>query len=191
MNLNRILAEHASIKTERLLLRPFQITDAAAMYTYMSDPENMRFTPPVKQSEEEVVEVLVNYFIKEPLGKYAIIWQETGQLVGDVSLRIHEKFRRTEIGYTVRRSFWGKGIMPEVLEALLILCFDELALKRVDAGCEVENQQSARVLEKIGMQREGILRNYLYFEERSRDMILFSMTDTEWQIRKKAEEPQK
>ncbi|XP_047340385.1 uncharacterized N-acetyltransferase p20-like [Impatiens glandulifera] len=85
-----------------------------------------------------------------------------------------------ELGYVIASKYWGKGIVTHVLKLVTSTIFLELSqLERLEAMVEVENKASQRVLEKVGFQREGVLRKYLLFKGERRDMVMFSLLSTD------------
>ncbi|MCB1124173.1 MAG: GNAT family N-acetyltransferase, partial [Verrucomicrobiae bacterium] len=84
--------------------------------------------------------------------------ENPNQILGSFSIRM-EGFR-AEIGYLVAKPYWGKGYMTEVMQHWVDWALEQPGLFRVGALCDVDNPASARVMEKVGMEREGILRRY-------------------------------
>jgi ribosomal-protein-alanine N-acetyltransferase len=84
------------------------------------------------------------------------------------------------MGYDLWPDYWGQGLMPEALRALLRYGFEVMELNRVEATTHTENQRSMRVLEKLGFQREGVLRDYYCREGMYNDQVLFSLLRREW-----------
>ncbi len=141
------------METERLLLRPWEETDAEACYLYAKDP---RVGPaagwPVHTSVEESRRV-----IREVLSAketYAIIWKQSGEPIGSIGLHFHsdlaEKDDECELGYWLGVPYWGRGIVPEAARELLRHAFEDLNLERVWCGYYDGNTKSKRVQEKLG-----------------------------------------
>ena len=104
------LAAYASLETKRLLLRPFTSADRQAFYQIVSNPENLAFIFPVKTSQEEAENLMVEMFMRAPLGKWAIVAKETRQLIGAISFeKLNEQTRQAELGYFLHRDHWGQG----------------------------------------------------------------------------------
>ena len=80
------------------------------------------------------------------------------RLIGMLDLRVDGP--RADFGYVLAKAHWGKGYMPEALRPVLDWALAQETIHRVWAFCDVENKASARVLEKLGMQREGVLRTW-------------------------------
>jgi ribosomal-protein-alanine N-acetyltransferase len=90
---------------------------------------------------------------------WVIIRREDGQLLGMIHLRIEG--HKADVGYGLARPFWGQGYMTEAVWAVTGWVLAQPAIYRVWAVCDVDNLASARVLEKAGMQREGLLRRFI------------------------------
>jgi ribosomal-protein-alanine N-acetyltransferase len=87
---------------------------------------------------------------------------------------------RAEIGYALSRRYWGEGYMSEAVNAVIEFGFREMLLNRIMARCEVNNIASARVMEKVGMQLEGILRQHLFVKGRYWDLKIYSILREEF-----------
>ena len=94
------LSYYNQVEGERILLRPMTLKDAEDMYEYASDDETVRFVFEKHTNLEETRKNIANYFMKEPLGKYAIELKETGKMIGTIDLRLKSGTNSAEIGYT-------------------------------------------------------------------------------------------
>ena len=152
------------IETDRLILRPFKAEDAGDMYrNWASDPEVTRFlTWPAHQNPDVTRMVLDDWLPRYADGgffNWAIEWKETGRVIGNISVvKLNEETEAADLGYCMGRAFWGCGIMPEALKAVIRYLFDTAGLNRIAACHDVNNPKSGRVMEKAGMKQEGILR---------------------------------
>lgn len=143
------------IETDRLLLRPWTEEDAEALYYYASDA---RVGPaagwPVHTSVENSREIIRDV-LSDP-ETYAVCLKEDGRPIGSIGLMIGQRsyFRlpedEGEIGYWLGVPFWGRGLMPEAVRALIRRAFDELGLKRLWCGYFDGNEKSRRAQEKCG-----------------------------------------
>lgn len=175
------------LHTPRLFLRPFHETDGPAIHAYASDPEvvvHMEWGP---NTLEETL-----FFLQDRLQKqtpdekrdfpFAIILKADNQVVGNCHLFVeHPDTREAWIGYVLNRSYWGQGIMTEAAWAVLAFGFGELNLHRIYATCSPKNIGSQRVLEKIGMTREGHLRQHKWMKGQWRDSYLYAILEGELQ----------
>lgn len=152
------------IETHRLILRPFRMEDAEDMYrNWASDPEVTCFlTWPPHANIEVTRRVIGNWLPMYADGgffNWAIEWKETGRVIGGISVvRLNEDAEAAEIGYCLGRAFWGQGIMPEALRAVIDYLLDAAGLQRVAACHDANNPKSGRVMQKAGMQWEGVRR---------------------------------
>ncbi|MBO4470529.1 MAG: GNAT family N-acetyltransferase [Clostridia bacterium] len=153
-----------TIETHRLILRPFCIEDADDMFTnWASDPEVTRFlTWPAHPNADVTRMILKDWISRYEDGgffNWAIALKESGSVIGNISVvRLEEAIEEAEVGYCMGRAYWGQGIMPEALRAVMDYLFDTVGVNRIMAGYDVNNPKSGRVMEKAGMQREGIRR---------------------------------
>ena len=152
------------IETHRLILRPFRAEDAEEMYSgWASDPEVTRYlTWPVHPGAEVTRKLLEDWISHYPEGGYfnwAIEWKETGSVIGNISaVKFDEAMETAEIGYCLSRAFWGRGIMPEALRAVMDYLFESVGVRRITASHDVRNPKSGRVMAKAGMRKEGVFR---------------------------------
>lgn len=181
INRNLVFAQHQRIETERLILRPVTLNDAKDMYDYAHDEETTRFVFPTHQSVEDTKNSIANYFMSAPLGKYGIELKENQQFIGTIDLRVQENEDNAEIGYTLNKNYWGRGFVPEASQALIKLGFEELNLVRIFAYHDAENPKSGRVMEKLGMKKEGIIPDARRFKGKIVSVVLRGLTRQEWQ----------
>ena len=142
-----------TLETERLILRPWEETDAEECYKYAKDP---RVGPiagwPVHTSVENSRQVIRDVLMVPET--YAIVLKETGLPVGSISLHFHsslaEKDDEAELGYWLGVPHWGQGLVPEASRELLRHAFEYLNLARVWCGYYDGNEKSKRVQEKLG-----------------------------------------
>jgi ribosomal-protein-alanine N-acetyltransferase len=108
--------------------------------------------------------------------KWGIVEKKSNKLIGTCSLHSTPIHRRAELGYVLAREYWGQEFMTEAAQAAIAFGFHVMHLLRIQAYCAVENIGSARVLEKSGMQLEGILHNYVFTKERPWDVKMYAIT---------------
>jgi [ribosomal protein S5]-alanine N-acetyltransferase len=142
------------IETDRLLIRPFVPDDAVAVCAYMADPLVTAWLP-----EGQLDEAQTRAFISENLGddahNHAAILQSTGALIGHMVFHPWFAPHTYEVGWVFHRAHQGKGYATEAARALLRHAFEGMRLHRVIATCQPQNPASWRVMEKLGMRREG------------------------------------
>lgn len=154
-----LLAKHNRLETERLILRPVTLKDTEDMYEYASDEETTYYVFNRHKSLADTEISIVNHFIEQPLGKYGIELKENGKMIGTIELRRKSEDSRGIIGYTLNQNYQGKGYMTETGEAILKVGFDVLGLDCIAAMFDERNTASGKVLERLGMKKEGVLRH--------------------------------
>jgi RimJ/RimL family protein N-acetyltransferase len=153
-----------ALETRRLILRQFRPEDADDMYrNWASDPEVTRFLTWPAHSNVEVTRMILEDWVSRygdgGFFNWAVVWKETGSVIGNISVvHLEEAIGEAEIGYCMGRAFWGRGIMPEALRAVMDYLFDTVGINRIMAGYDVNNPKSGRVMEKAGMKPEGVRR---------------------------------
>ncbi len=145
-----------TLQTERLILRPWDETDAEACYRYAKDP---RVGPiagwPVHTSSDDSRRIIRDVLAVPET--YAIVLKETGHPVGCIGLHRNDlavKDDEMELGYWLGVPFWGQGIVPEAARELLRHAFEDLKLERVWCGYYDGNEKSRRVQEKLGFRHQ-------------------------------------
>ena len=190
MSLKAQLAGFNTLQTERLILRPVQPDDAEAMFDYLRDEETVRFitVPPVKTVTEVLENSIQSYFMLDPIGKWAIVYDQ--KMIGTIDLRLNEAHRQAEIGYVLNKRYWGQGIMPEAAQAILAVGFDQLQLVRIFPEHDTRNPKSGRVMTKIGMQQEGVALKSQIIKGEIVDMVHYAITDTQYKMLQQAKKSQ-
>lgn len=152
------------IETPRLILRRFRIEDAEDMFeNWASDPEVTRFlTWPAHSDIDVTREILKDWIPLYEDGAYfnwTMEHRETGKVIGNISVvKLNENTEAADLGYCMGRAFWGQGLMPEAVKAVIDYLFDVVGLNRIAACHDIHNPKSGRVMDKAGMKQEGILR---------------------------------
>jgi ribosomal-protein-alanine N-acetyltransferase len=167
------------LQTDRLILRPLELSDAPAIFEYAKNPNVSKYTlwhihETIADTYTYLKEHLPKFYRKgapEPMG--IMLKSEPSKVIGTVGASWKNNYTM-EMGYALAEEHWGKGIVAEAAAALMDYCFTDLKAKRVQAHCKVENAGSARVMQKIGMQFEGTIKSGVYFRERYWDMLLYA-----------------
>lgn len=145
-----------TIETERLILRHWRDADAAALFRYAADPDiGTAAGWPPHTSIENSLEIIRTVF--DATETYAVVLKETGEPVGSCGIMFSDGLHSApvnqsegEIGYWIGKPYWGRGLIPEDVDALLSRCFDALELEVVWCGYYEGNIKSKRVCEKCG-----------------------------------------
>ena len=176
------LNERVELRTDRLLLRPFDFRDVDHVLAYASEPEFGRYLPvPQPYTRHDAVEFVAHRVLAEwstrPL--FAMVFE--GQVVGGVGLRVYASDERAELGYALAKQHWGKGLTLEAARAVVDWGFDRYTLHKVYARADLRNRQSWRVMEKLGMAREGVLRSHEKPRDEHVDYVYYGVLREEWE----------
>lgn len=144
------------IETERLILRPWQESEAGILYRYASDPDIGPIAGwPPHTSVENSLEIIRTVFSAPET--YAVVLKDTDEPAGCCGIMFADSLHsanmkegEAEIGYWIGKPYWGQGLIPEAVKALLARCFNELKLNAVWCGYYDGNIKSQRVIEKCG-----------------------------------------
>lgn len=187
------------LKTNRLILREFDPADWEAVLAYQSDQRYLRYSHWIERGEADArafVGMFIGWRQAVPRTKYqlAISLREPGseghQLIGNCGIRMeHPDASEAEIGYELDPRFWGNGYATEAAQAIVRFGFQELDLHRISAWCIAENVASAHVLEKLGLRREGQLREKEWMRGRWWDTLIYAILVGEWRERQGEDMP--
>lgn len=172
--------------TPRLILRDFRETDFDDIHAYGSDPEVCRYMPWGPNTLEDTAQALsrmkaqAGIWPRMELG-LGIELAAEGRLIGSIALHLRDANHRTvEMGYCLHRDYWGQGLMSEAAWGLADAGFRRFGLHRIYATCDVRNTGSWTVMEKVGMRREGLLRQDRHVKGGWRDTYLYAVLAAEW-----------
>jgi len=170
------------LETDRLRLRRSKLEDAEAIFAeYAQDSEvtmylSWRPTGKIEDTREHL-RTSATAWKEGKAFQWVILRKEDDHLLGAVGVRVDG--HKVELGYVLARKFWGRGCMTEAVRAVVSWALKEEGIYRVWAVCDVENPASARVMEKVGMQQEGILHRWTMHPNRSdepRDCYCYAIT---------------
>lgn len=176
------------METPRLVLRPFVREDAQAMFdNWASDPAVTKFLswPTYRNVEDahSILNIWLESYGKPDFYQWAIVLKELEQPIGSISVvSFDDRVDTAEIGYCIGRSWWGQGIMPEALSAVIAYLFDEVDMQRIEAGHDPNNPASGAVLRKCGLQYEGILRKRIRSNQGITDVAWYSILKEEYNL---------
>lgn len=153
-------------ETERLIIRPFVENDAKSVFeNWASDDEVTKYLTWSSHQNVEASLGYVRYCIQQYFNPSYYQWgielKSTHELIGNISVvSCIEELECMELGWVIGKKYWGNGYMPEAAKKVLDVLFDEVGANCVYAGHDVNNPKSGRVMQKIGMKYEGILRQF-------------------------------
>ena len=175
------------LTTERLLLRAFVESDWQAVHEYASDPEVVQYMPWGPNTEDEtrrfIDQRLADQAVDHPGHvEYAVALRAEDRLIGGCGVHASDNPDNSEgwIGYCLNPRYWGRGYATEAARTVLGFGFREFGFHRIFATCDPRNAGSRRVLKKIGMRREGRLREHKWQKGEWRDSLLYAILEHEW-----------
>ncbi|MBQ4332799.1 MAG: GNAT family N-acetyltransferase [Clostridia bacterium] len=146
---------HTVLYTPRLILRPWQESDAADLYRYASDPAVGPAAGWPPHTDEDDSRAVIRDVLMIP-GTFAVCRREDGAAIGSVGLKTGDNTDMTdredecELGYWIGRPYWGQGLIPEAVGEILRHAFEDLGMRAVWCGYYDGNEKSRRVQEKCG-----------------------------------------
>ncbi len=175
------------LETDRLLLRSFHDADLESFVDYRSDPQVARYQGwDAPYSVARAMEFVEEMKHKRPgaQGEWyqiALELKAGGQMIGDCAFHVlAEDARQAEIAFTLSRAHQGHGYATEAVTRLLDYLFQDLDLHRVRAICDAENSASAKLLERIGMRREGSFVENIWFKGQWGSEFYYGLLQREW-----------
>ncbi|WP_282049370.1 GNAT family N-acetyltransferase [Maribacter aquivivus] len=172
------------IQTDRLMLRLIEWADVEVIHRLHSLPETDEFnTLGIPENLQETHEVITPWIEANNVAEirsytFAIQHKNKGEFIGLFGLRLGpKKYNRAEVWYKLHLDYWNKGYATEALKAVLKYGFDVLKLHRIEAGCAVDNIGSAKVMEKVGMLKEGRKRKILPLQSGWSDSFEYAIVE--------------
>jgi ribosomal-protein-alanine N-acetyltransferase len=182
------MEDQPELKTERLILRPFKVSDASDVRRLAGEREIADTTLNIAHPYEEgMAEAWISThkegFEAGRLCNFAITLHDSGSLIGAMGLVITSRFDHAELGYWVGRPYWGRGYCTEAANAVIRYGFAGLGLHRIHASHFARNPASGRVMRNLGMKQEGILREHVKKWGKYEDLVVFGLLKHEWEQR--------
>ena len=173
------------VESERLIVRPVEERDLAALMLVNGDDETTRFLP--YGSWRNLADGRAWYERMMALSsrgesiQYVLTERSSQQAIGTCLLfRYEPSSARAELGYVLGRSYWGRGLMREALVAVIGCAFGPYELRRLEAEVDPLNRASGRLLEGLGFVREGQLRKRWVDKGTAHDTVIYGLLSDEW-----------
>ena len=185
------------LRTERLFLRRITKRDRSSIFEIFSDDETLRYYDIDPFQKKQEADELIAFFAERERRGVGIRWaialpgrgessasstSKNSKLIGTCGFNRFERSeaRRGIVGYDLAKEYWGRGYVPEAMQAVVRYGFENLELNRIEAYVEPGNRASVRVLEKLGFTCEGLLRQFAFYRRAVRDQLCFSLLSSEW-----------
>jgi RimJ/RimL family protein N-acetyltransferase len=173
-----------TITTDRLLLRRLEINDRDDFFRYRSLPEIYKYQSFMPKNVAEVDDFIRNNQSNSNIAntwfQLAIVNKNEEMLIGDIGIHFLEDNAQIEIGYTLAPSYQGQGYAIEALKAVINYLFFDLKKHRISASVDPNNTKSIRLLEKLGMRKEGRFIKSYRMGDMWVDDCIYAMLEEEW-----------
>lgn len=180
------MGAYQPIQTKRIILREFEEDDWSKIHSYLSDIEVQKYMIQDTTSPDQTksyVRMFLEHKLEEPRKyvRFVALLKEDEQLIGECGINMPNlQHYEGEIVYRFAKPHWGKGFASDVVSRMIKFGFEELKLHRIEALCDERNTASIRVLEKLGMTREGCMREHRYVKGHWRTSVLYSLLEQEF-----------
>jgi RimJ/RimL family protein N-acetyltransferase len=169
-----------ALETQRLLLRRFQPQDWQMVHEYMSSPAVTAYLPEGQFSQDQARE-LVTEGGSDFDESIAVMLKEENALIGHMIFHPWFAQHTYEIGWVLHTRYHNQGFATEAAIALLKYGFEKMKLHRIIATCQPENIPSVRVMEKLGLRREGYFQKCIHLgDDRWWDEYFYAMLEEDW-----------
>src|SRR6266853_3676636 len=179
------LPENPEIETARLKIRLAQMADLPALLEMNSNDEVTRYLPYESwkgaADGESWFRRASERMVAGQAGQFVIQQRESSRIIGSCLLfRFEEASARAELGYVLAQEYWGAGYMFEAMSAFIAFAFGPMGLRRLEAETDPRNLTSAKLLERLGFVREGLLRQRWAVKGELTDSSLYGRLRTDW-----------
>ena len=175
------------LESERLLLRPYVLDDAQAMFdNWASRPENVTYVtwPPhesVDFTRQLLTEWVASYEKPDFLHWVIAFKDQPDKVIGDISvIEINQSAQACELGYILSQDYWGQGLMTEALQTVIAFLFQEVGINRITAAHATDNPASGCVMKKAGMKYEGTFRQAVNLKGQLVDVAAYAILKSDF-----------
>ena len=175
-----------TLEGERVALRWLTQDDVPSLHAVFSDPDVCRYwsSPPLEDMDaaRRLLEEIHAHFRARTLFQWGIARRKDDHVIGTCTLAdLNATHKRTEVGFALAQSAWGKGYVSEVLPLVFSFAFDTLGLHRIEADIDPSNERSIRLVERFGFQREGYLRERYHVGDVIQDALIYGLLRCDWE----------
>ncbi len=175
-----------TIETARLTLRRLELTDAEMMFrNWTSDDHVTRFLRWNAHKTIDETKYMIEQWIhhyQDDSTYYWGIYLKDGEMIGSIGITIISAYDlKGELGYKIGSRWWNQGYSSEAAKAVIDYMFRHTDVERIDAYCAIENLASRKVMEKVGMHYEGLLRHYYKTQDGFHDCPLYGIIRNDWE----------
>ena len=174
-----------TLRAERVLLRWLTDEDVPALYEIFSDPEVMRYWSFAPFEDEaaasDFLKKIRQYFRDKRLFQWGVTLVDDPKVIGTCTLaQLDVRNRRAALAFALGRAHWGHGYVTEAARRLLDYAFADLDVRRIEADVDPRNTACLRVMERLGFEREGYMRERWIVDGEVQDSVFFGLLRREW-----------
>jgi ribosomal-protein-alanine N-acetyltransferase len=177
------------LKTDRLDLVEIKQSHLADLYKLFSDENVTRFYNLLPLTNEQEAQKSIDWFqsrFKDKLGiRWGIAIKGQKNIIGTIGFNNFTKRHRANIGYDLQTEHWNNGYITEALKTVINFGFDQLEINRIEAEVMQGNIISEKVLDKLNFKNEGILREWMFWNDKHYDMTMFSLLKADYGTKQK------
>ncbi|RAJ83586.1 ribosomal-protein-alanine N-acetyltransferase [Chitinophaga dinghuensis] len=182
--MNKLPDAFPVLSTERLTLAPVSMAMLEDIFFIFNDPKVVRFYPVAPLANRgKAMERIQQYqrMFREKTGiRWVIIAKGTHSVVGTIGINSMDSNNKCSISYDLSSNWWKRGYMQEAMQAFLAYVFGTLEINRVQAEVMKDNTDSCVLLEKLGFEKEGLLREWQYWDGRYNDIYMYALLRREY-----------
>lgn len=170
-------------ETERLYLRRINEGDLKSFYNIMGNDNTMKYlgkTLTKTEIEYYIKEISQQHF-NENEGEFTVVLKETDEVIGQFSIYIKDRDKRAEIAFMFNDKYWNKGYGYECANYIVNYLLNKLNMNKIVADCDISNKNTCRLLEKLGMKTEGVLKQHRFSKRTKKfyDVVMYSLLSQE------------
>jgi RimJ/RimL family protein N-acetyltransferase len=176
-----------TLETERLIFRPIEPEDKAAIFEYRSDFETNKYQGWIPKTIEEV-EIFIAKISKQmnhpdTWFQFVLIVKENGKIIGDLGIHfIDSANKQVEIGCTLSKMFQNKGYATEALRKIIDYLFHELKKHRIVTSIDPDNYRSIHLVERLGFRKEAHFVESLFINGKWVDDLVYALIEKDWRV---------
>lgn len=175
----------ATLYTQRLILRPFEMEDIPAVHKLAGDKaiadKTLLIPHPYKEEDAQAwISTHPEKRKKDEAVDFAIVHRKQNNLIGAIGLTLHPEHYRGTLGYWIGKPYWGNGYCTEAAKGIIDYGFTVLGLNRIGSEHYERNPASGRVMQKIGMKYEGCLKQHLFKWGNFENAVLYGILKSDF-----------
>ncbi len=175
------------LETPRLLLRKARLADAKDIFEYSQNPKVAQYVLWDAHRSVQESKNYIRYLIRQTRqgrpSSYVIEHKHHRKVIGTIGFMwIQPEYASGEVGYSLSEAYWNQGYMTEALAAIIKYGFVHLGLNRIEGQHDVRNRASGSVMKRVGMKKEGTMRNRMVNKGEFIDLDIYAILRKDWEI---------